>query len=163
MFLPPDFQNRDCVVARVMRQRAEWSGVRESHFWPLKRQDVLGVPPSLPFRGFRPGREVDYQPLSVAEVKNVWSYASAALYVFTACTETNFNLPLTSQCSGKRWWKCTRDVQHTNLSLHILSFLHPLISHSGEVTNGFSVTRFTSCGWVPWPQRSPLLHVSNLS
>jgi hypothetical protein len=65
---------------------------------------------------------------SVAEVKNVWSYASLPLYVVTACTETTRNLPVTSHCIGNRRWKRTYDVEPTNLSLHSFPFLHPIIS-----------------------------------
>jgi len=46
----------------------------------LKRQDLLVVAHSLALKGSRVdlhGRQVDRQPISVAEVKNVWSCASA--------------------------------------------------------------------------------------
>lgn len=38
------------------------------------------------------GREANHSPPPNVEVKNLWSYASALSYLFTACAGTNLKL-----------------------------------------------------------------------
>ena len=59
-------------------------------------QKICGPPPILLIKGYflgeakRPGREADHIPLSSAEVKNEWSYASTASLCLRGVQKDNF-------------------------------------------------------------------------